>query len=97
MKKRLAISRWNPIVEKFGEKLSHWQGKNLVMVGRATLINSSLTSLALYMLSFYRLPLGFTHKMDAHRAGFLWSGDANKKKYHMVAWPVVCLPKDQGA
>jgi hypothetical protein len=36
--------------------------------------------------------------MDTHRAGFLWSGDrdANKKKNHMVAWPVVCLPKDLG-
>jgi hypothetical protein len=94
--KRLALCRWDPIIEKFGKKMSPWQGRNLVMAGRATLINSSLTSLALYMLSFYRVPPGVRKKMDMHRAGFLWSGDKNKKKYHMISWPVVCLPKDQG-
>jgi hypothetical protein len=95
--KRLVSSRWNPVVEKMGKKLNPWQGKNLVMAGRATLINSSLTSLVLYMLSFYRLPTGVKQKMDMHRAGFLWSGDKNKRKYHLVSWLVVCLPKDQGS
>jgi hypothetical protein len=94
--KRLVNSRWNPVVEKMGKKLNPWQGKNLVMAGRATLINNSLTSLVLYMLSFYRIPPGVKQKMDMHRAGFLWSGDKNKRKYHLVSWSVVCLPKDQG-
>jgi hypothetical protein len=90
--KRLVSSRW----KKMGKKLNPWQGKNRVMAGRATLINSSLTSLDLYMLSFYRIPLGVKQKIDMHRAGFLWSGDKNRRKYHLVSWLVVYLPKDQG-
>jgi hypothetical protein len=80
--KRLVGSRWNPVVEKMGKKLNPWTGKNLVMAGQATLINSSLTSLVLYMLCFYRIPPG-VKKMYMHRAGFLWSGDKNKRKYHL--------------
>jgi hypothetical protein len=34
--------------------------------------------------------------MDRHRSGFLWNGDKNKKKYHVVSWPTICLPKDKG-
>jgi hypothetical protein len=94
--KRLAFSRWDPIIEKFGKKMNPWQGRDLVMVGHSTLINSSLTSLALYMLFFYRIPPGVKKKMDMHRASFLWIGDKNKIKYHMIIWPIVCLPKDQG-
>jgi hypothetical protein len=51
--KRLTLSRWDPVIEKFGKKLNPWQGRNLVMAGRVTLTNPSLTSLALYMLSIY--------------------------------------------
>jgi hypothetical protein len=39
-------------------KLEPWQGKMLVMGERVTLINSFLTSVPLYMLSFYRIPSG---------------------------------------
>jgi hypothetical protein len=44
----------------------------------------------------HQVPPGVQHKMDMHRASFLWSGDRNKKKYHLVSWPVVYLPKDLG-
>ena len=26
----------------------------------------------------------------------MWSGEKGKKKYHLVNWQEVCLPKDQG-
>ena len=37
------------------------------MGGRVTLINSSLTSVPLYMLSFYRIPVGVREKIDMVR------------------------------
>ena len=30
------------------------------------------------------------------RKKFLWSGDKNKKKHHLVNWRTVCMPKEQG-
>jgi hypothetical protein len=55
-KKILKNLDWDPTEGKMRNKLGPWQGKILMMGGRVTLINSSLTSVPLYMLSFYRIP-----------------------------------------
>ncbi len=60
------------------------------------MINASLSSVPLYMLSFYELPKGVQKRLDFFRARFLWQDDQGVKKYHLVNWPTVCLPKDQG-
>lgn len=35
-------------------------------------------------------------KYDRPRTCFLWSGEKEKQKYHLVAWSTVCRPKDLG-
>jgi hypothetical protein len=35
-------------------------------------------------------------QLDKIRNNFLWDEDENKRKYHLVNWQTVCLPKDQG-
>jgi hypothetical protein len=38
-----------------------------------------------------------THKaMDSCRARFFWEGTGDRRKYHMVDWPMVCKPKELG-
>jgi hypothetical protein len=66
-KKRLKNSDWDSNEGKIRNKLGPWQGKMLVMGGRVTLINSSLTSVPLCMLSFYRMPVGVKEKIDRIR------------------------------
>jgi hypothetical protein len=68
----------------------------LIMGGRVALVNSNLTSVPLYMLSFYRIPVGVKEKLDRIRNNFLWDETEGKKKYHLVNWQTVCLRKDQG-
>jgi hypothetical protein len=48
------------------------------------------------MLSFYRIHVGVKKRFDNYRARFLWKEDQGIKKYHLVQWPMVCCPKDQG-
>jgi hypothetical protein len=31
-----------------------------------------------------------------HISRFLWEEERGKKKYHLVGWDIVCIPKDQG-
>ena len=95
-KKRLCLTAWRPTKDKMRGKLSPCQGKLLSIRGRTTLINSSLSSVPLYMLSFYRVPVGIRESMDSVRKNFLWNENEVKKKYHFVNWQVVCLAKDQG-
>ena len=60
------------------------------------LINSVLTNMVLYMLSFFQLPKGVLQRLDYFRSRFFWQGDGEKKKYRLTKWSVVCRPKDQG-
>ena len=47
--------------------------------GRLVLINSVLTSLVMFMLSFFEVPKGVLEKIDYYRSRFFWQGDHNKK------------------
>jgi hypothetical protein len=64
--------------------------------GRLVLINSVLSNMVLYMLSFFLLPKWVLNRLDFFKSRFFWQGDNEKKKYRLAKWSVVCSPKDQG-
>jgi len=84
------------IEEKFEKKLSGWKGKLMSVGGRLVLINSVLTSLAMFMLSFFEVPRGVLERLDYFRSRFFWQGENHKKKYMLARWNILCQPKDQG-
>jgi hypothetical protein len=88
---------WITIEEKFQEKLSIWKGKLLSLGGRLVLINSVLTSLAMYMLSFFEVPKGVLQKFDSYGSKFfLATRWAQEKKNILTKWSILCWPKDFG-
>lgn len=60
------------------------------------LINSILSGLAMFMLSFFEVPKGILKKLDYYRSRFFWQSDGHKKKYRLTKWNILCTPKDQG-
>ena len=94
--RRLTLAEWKHVEERLQKRLSSWKGKLLSLGGRLVLINSVLTNMVLYMISFFQLPKGVLHKLDYFRSRFFWQGDSEKKKYRLTKWNVVCRPKDQG-
>jgi hypothetical protein len=93
---KLVVSQWVPVEEKFAKKISGWKGNLLSIGDRVTLVNSCLTSICLYMLSFLEAPKGFIHRADIHRKRMVWQESGDKKRYHLVNWHTICLPKDCG-
>ncbi|WVZ90567.1 hypothetical protein U9M48_036858 [Paspalum notatum var. saurae] len=75
--RKLNNKDWKLIEDRIEKKLSNWKGKMLSYGGRLVLLNSVLSSLPMFMISFFE-------------------NDSHKKKYRLVKWPLVCLPKDQG-
>ncbi|GAU25113.1 hypothetical protein TSUD_274020 [Trifolium subterraneum] len=58
---------WSPIVDTLKKRLCAWNGRNLSIGGRVTLINSVLSSLPLYFFSFYKAPASVIKEMpNAH-------------------------------
>jgi hypothetical protein len=94
--KKLSNSDWLIIEERFQKKLCSWKGKLLSVGRRLILINSVLTSLVMYMLSFFELPRGVLKKLDYYCSRFFWQCDEHKKKYRLTKWSILCTPKDFG-
>jgi hypothetical protein len=68
--RRLRNGEWKPVEDRFESKLGNWIGKLLSYGDRLILINSVLTSLPMFMLSFFEIPKGVRKWLDYYRSRF---------------------------
>jgi hypothetical protein len=68
--KRLSNSDWKDILDKFQKRLSSWKSKLLYVGGRLMLLNSVLSSLPLFMFSFFDVPKEVLKKIETFRSQF---------------------------
>ncbi|WVZ49622.1 hypothetical protein U9M48_000963 [Paspalum notatum var. saurae] len=94
--RKLNNSDWKHIEERFEKRLIGWKGKLLSVGERLVLINSVLSSLPMFMLSFFAIPKGVLKKLEYLRSRFFWQNDQHKKKYHLIKWDQIRQPKEQG-
>jgi hypothetical protein len=73
-------------------KLHHWQGNFLTYGGRLTLLKACLSSVSLYMLSFYEIPEVPLHRFEFCMKRLFWEEKDRVKKYPLVNWEYVCQP-----
>ena len=94
--RKLRNADWSVIEERFKRKLSTWKAKHLSYGGRLVLLNSVLSSLPMFMMSFFEIPKGILKRLDFYRSRFFWLGNNDKRKYRLAKWDIICRPKDQG-
>ena len=68
--RKLSNKDWRVIENRIENKLSGWKVKMLSVGGRLVLINSVLSSLPMFMLSFFEIPKGVLEKIDCFRSRF---------------------------
>ena len=61
-----------------------------------TLIKSTLNSIPIYFISFFRIPKKVVHKLITIQRRFLRGGDMDNHKIAWVSWETVCLSKEKG-
>lgn len=83
---------WDGILEKMEKHLVGWKRTYLSKGGRLTLFKSTLLSLPTYFLSLFPLPV----RLEKIQRVFLWGGDREEHKFHLVRWCTVTLPIQQG-
>jgi hypothetical protein len=66
--KKLGNEYLNDIIDRLKKILSGWKGKMLSVGGRLVLINSILTSLMMFMSSFFEIPRKVLDKLDKIRS-----------------------------
>ena len=62
--KKLRNGDWKEVEERFDEKLSCWKVKMLYVGGRLVLINSVLSNLSIFILSFLEVAREVLTKLD---------------------------------
>ncbi|CAN0857148.1 Putative ribonuclease H protein At1g65750 [Linum grandiflorum] len=87
---------WNPVVTKVRTRLETWKARHLSFGGRLTLVKSVLSNLPIYYLSLFRAPNSVIKAIEKIQNNFLWSGMSDSKKFHMVSWDRVKIPKRRG-
>jgi hypothetical protein len=70
--RKLKNREWKPIEDRFERKLESWVDKLLSYGDRLVLINSVLTSLPIFMLSFFEIPKGVRKRLNYFRSRFFW-------------------------
>jgi hypothetical protein len=94
--RRLRNSDWQGVIDRFKKRLSTWKTKFLSSGRRLVLLNSVLSSLPTFMMSFFEIPVGVLKKLDAIRSRFFRQGGSGKRKYRLARWYIVCQPKALG-
>jgi hypothetical protein len=61
---------WKHVEERFQKRLSYWRSKMMSIGERLALINSVLSSLPMFMMSFFKIPRGVLKKLDYFRSCF---------------------------
>ena len=62
--KHKALSVWDSVEERFRKRLASWKLQYISKGGRATLIQSSLSTLPIYHLSLFRAPLKVCARLE---------------------------------
>nr|GEU49936.1 zinc finger, CCHC-type [Tanacetum cinerariifolium] len=67
--------------------------KTLSIGGRLTLLKSVLSSMPLYHISVYKVPLGILNKMESIRRDFFNGVDSKERKISMIGWKKILASK----
>ena len=72
---------WRLVEKRFQKILSSQKGKLMSIGGRLILLDSVLSSLPMFMMSFFRIPKGVLKKLDYYRSRFFFlQCDEHRKK-----------------
>ncbi|XP_026433407.1 uncharacterized protein LOC113330811 [Papaver somniferum] len=84
------------VVEKIMEKMAGWKGKLLSFQARLVLIKSVISSYVIHSMDVYKWTCTVIKQVERAIRNFLWSGDAEKRKYFTVLYDDLCLSKRKG-
>ncbi|CAK8575114.1 unnamed protein product [Lathyrus sativus] len=92
----MRLDSWRFLVDKVKRRLNSWSSRQLSLGGRVILIYSTLNSIPIFSLSFYRILIRIKKELKFVYQNFLWGGIELKTKVHWLNWRLICSKKDKG-
>ncbi|XP_026410401.1 uncharacterized protein LOC113305597 [Papaver somniferum] len=84
------------VVEKIMDKLAGWKGKLLSFQARLVLIRTVIASYVIHSMVVYKWPCNIIKQVERAIRNFLWSGDAEKRKFFTVLYDNLCCSRREG-
>ena len=75
-------------------RLSSWKGRLLSMAGRICMIKSVLSSIPLFYLSLFKMPVGVANEIVNIQRNFLWGWGSDRRKVVWDSWKKVCEARE---
>ncbi|KAH7528311.1 hypothetical protein FEM48_Zijuj05G0059300 [Ziziphus jujuba var. spinosa] len=83
--------------EKRKNRVEHWQGRLLSQASRMALVREALSTVTVYAMSIFQLPLKLCKEMDSILRSFWWKGsNSSSNGWHLIAWDKICQPQHCG-
>nr|GEW58414.1 RNA-directed DNA polymerase, eukaryota [Tanacetum cinerariifolium] len=90
------IISWEDVISKVSSRLSKWKLKLLSIGGRLSLLKTVLTSIPLYHMSIFKVPIGVLNHLESIRHNFFYGVDGLDKKLAWIDWNMVLTSKKNG-
>ncbi|KAH7525144.1 hypothetical protein FEM48_Zijuj06G0193900 [Ziziphus jujuba var. spinosa] len=94
---RSKVQAFKRFKEKLKHRVEHLQGRLLSQVGNMALVREDLSTIPVYFMSKFQLPLKLYKEMDSILRSFWWKGfNSSSKSYNLIAWDKICQRKYYG-
>jgi len=93
---RITKSQYQYAMARIDKCLASGKTTCLYLVGRATLIQSTIEAIPSYIMQTTRLPRSICDDIDRKIRQFLWGGSKNERKAYLVNCDSVTKPKELG-
>jgi len=87
---------WNDMIINIRKRLSKWKGRHLSFAGRVMLIKSVISTIPLYYLSIFKMPVSVGKIIRKLQREFLWGWGHEGRKIAWVRWEHICRTKEDG-
>jgi hypothetical protein len=87
---------WDSLLLSIANRLRNWTFRPLNIASRLVLLKSVLQALPTYLFTALAAPKKVIRAIKALQRNFLWSGHQPNKKWALVNWDKLCMPKTQG-
>jgi len=77
-------------------RINTWCNRYLSLGGCLTLLSSVLSAIPVYWFSLAQIPVAISEALRKMMVMFLWGRSGSIKKYHLVSWKKIFLPKKMG-
>nr|GEU95162.1 RNA-directed DNA polymerase, eukaryota [Tanacetum cinerariifolium] len=90
------ITSWYDVISKVSSRLSKWKHKLLSIGSRLSLLKSVLTSILLYHMYLFKVPIGVLNHLESIRRNFFYGVDGSDRKLAWIGWNMVLTSKKNG-